>query len=94
MRTVSLVVRGSARAIQRSVCTTRCGFAMRALGPILQKPDGPIQRLFKQHLDSLPSRYYLELRLKRARLPAERARGARDGNGTVRERSRGLLLEW
>jgi AraC family transcriptional regulator, L-arginine-responsive activator len=26
-----------------------------------------LERLFKQHLDSLPSRYYLELRLKRAR---------------------------
>jgi transcriptional regulator GlxA family with amidase domain len=26
-----------------------------------------LERLFKQHLDNLPSRYYLELRLKRAR---------------------------
>lgn len=26
-----------------------------------------LERLFKQHLDSLPSRYYLELRLRRAR---------------------------
>ena len=26
-----------------------------------------LERLFKQHLDSLPSRYYLEMRLARAR---------------------------
>nr|WP_276595208.1 helix-turn-helix domain-containing protein [Roseateles albus] len=26
-----------------------------------------LERLFKQHLDALPSRYYLELRLNRAR---------------------------